>query len=385
MSRRRGIATVGAALACLSVACSDQLFNVNTQIDTASLPVPEPQQNPTTLERAALGKLLFWDPILAGEKDVACATCHHPDHGYADGLALALGVGAKGLGPNRRNHSGGRIPPVHRNTPTIINAAFAGATEDNGGVADATTAPLLWDGRLESLEVQALAPIADRTEMRGDAYTQEAALDSVVARLEAIPEYVALFAGAFPDKTPAISAEHVGQAIAAFERTLVATDSRFDRYVAGDQGALTQVEKRGLLMFVQVGCYRCHSGPMMSDYLPHTLGVAEHPDVSGPDAGNGAFAFRTPTLRNLSATAPYMHNGTLDSLEDVVRFYEQATSHTPHVEDSQLDPAFNTIGTLPDDAVNALVAFLRTMDDNRFDRTIPDRVPSGLPVGGAIH
>jgi len=345
---------------------------------------PVPADNPTTPAKVELGRLLFWDPILSGEKDVACATCHHPSRGYADGRDLSLGAGAIGFAEGRRDASGGRIPIVPRNAPTIINAAFNGFTERNEGDVDPLTAPMLWDNRLQSLEAQALDPLLTRSEMRGDAYPEQAALDSVVARLRGIPDYVRLFQSAFPGAKP-ITPDNLGKAIAAFERTIVASNSRFDRYVQGDEQALTQLEKRGLFLFTRVGCYRCHSGAMFSDFQLHVLGVGENSRLSAPDRGAAKFAFRTPTLRNLGFTAPYMHNGTKATLDDVLRFYNRDTSENQHVPSDRLDEEFAPIFEIDDDTIEAIVAFLRALDDDRFDRTVPEAVPSGLPVGGHIQ
>jgi cytochrome c peroxidase len=273
---------------------------------------------------------------------------------------------------------------MFRNAPTIVNAAFNGFTEQNPDDADPRLAPMLWDNRLQSLEAQALDPMRTRSEMRGDAYPEKAALDSVVARLRTVPDYVRRFQDTFPEPEP-VTADNLAKAIAAFERSIVAPNSRFDRYVQGDEQALTQLEKRGLFLFTKVGCYRCHSGPMFSDFALHVLGVGEHPQLSEPDAGAAEFAFRTPTLRNLGFTAPYMHNGTKATLEEVVRFYNRDTSENPHVPTHRLDANFAPIFEIDGDTVEALVAFLRSLDDPDFDRRIPDAVPSGLPVGGRIH
>src|SRR5688500_6437009 len=178
-----------------------------------------------------LGRLLFWDPILSGSKDIACATCHHPDLAYADARDLSLGTGSMGLGAARRDVSGGRIPVVKRNSPTVLNTAFNGLDGRRGrrrnvdetslASVNQAAAPMLWDSRIRGLEAQALEPIKSREEMRGDAYSEASAVDTVLARLRAIPEYVALFKQAFGPDT-SIGAEELGRAIAVFERSLVA-------------------------------------------------------------------------------------------------------------------------------------------------------------------
>ncbi len=267
---------------------------------------------------AELGRLLFWDPILSGDRDIACGTCHHPDFAYADGRDLSLGTGSVGLGPRRADRSNGRIPTVKRNAPTVLNTMYNGVEEsrrrrDEGSTLDSVNharAPMLWDSRIRSLESQALEPLRTREEMRGDAYSETEAVDRVVERLQAIPEYVARFEEAFGTGT-AIDGQQLGAAIAAFERSLLAMNSPFDRFRAGDASALTEQQQRGMETFDEVGCDRCHEGPMFSDFDLHAEGVGENPKLREPDAGTRRFRFRTPSLRNVALTAPYMHNGML--------------------------------------------------------------------------
>ena len=352
-----------------------------------------------------LGRFLFWDPILSGNHDVACASCHHPDFAWADGRALSLGAGSVGLGPARRDTTGGAIPVVRRNSPTVLNVAFNGLDGNgrrrrqrqqfDGTVAsvDQANAPMFWDNRLRSLEAQALEPIKAFEEMRGTAYPEEQALDTVVARLQAIPEYVNLFERAFGSRT--VTAQRLGQAIAAFERTLIAMNSPFDRFRAGDTAALNAQQQRGMELFDHVGCDRCHEGVMFSDFDLNAEGVPEHPLLKTPDAGDGRFRFRTPTLRNIALTAPYMHNGTLATLEDVLRFYDNGRSENPNVSNSRrrqdsnglarLSRSFQRVGDMSESERSDIVAFLEALTDPNFDRTIPARVPSGLQPGGLIR
>jgi cytochrome c peroxidase len=353
-----------------------------------------------------LGRLLFWDPILSGNKDIACATCHHPDFAYADGRDLSRGTGSVGLGPVRRDVSNGRVPIVKRNAPTVLNTAFNGLDgsrrrRGNDGVATLTSvnparAPMLWDRRIRSLEAQALEPIKTREEMRGDAYAEAVAIDTVVARLEANPEYGALFKSVFGTRT-AIDARQLGEAIAAFERSLVAMNSPFDRFRAGDFNALTAEQRRGMEAFDDAGCDRCHEGIMFSDYDLHAEGVRENPQLTEPDAGAGRFRFRTPSLRNVALTAPYMHNGMLRALEDVLRFYDKGGSENPNVTNDRGDQRgnndgvarlagrFRRINDMSESEMRDIIAFLGSLSDPDFDRTIPARVPSGLPPGGLIR
>lgn len=371
-------------------------------------PTPYPPDGRPSAARVALGRVLFFDPILSGEKDVACATCHHPSLGFADGRSFSVGAGGEGLGPNRRP-TGSRLTglPIDlepRNSPTVLNAALnaeaAGVPSDSG--------LQFWDGRVLGLEEQARQPLASRTEMAGDAYAPEVALDSVVARLRAIPEYVRLFREAFPDQesvpadTTIVSMDTYGRAIAAFERELVTRETAFDAYARGDDRALDDRQKLGLqLFFTKARCALCHSGPMFSDYRFRVLGVPQTGDgkdvIPGDDTGReehtleraDRYAFRTPTLRNVALTAPYMHDGVFATLEEVVRFYNDgARPRHPGVSDATVDESVRDPLGLSDEEMTALVAFLRGLTDpgRGVDPAlliVPATVPSGLaPVFG---
>ena len=387
-------------------------------VSAAALPNRE-RADEATLEE--LGRLLFWDPILSGERDTSCATCHHPDFAYADGRALSLGTGSVGLGPTRVDRSGGRIPVVKRNSPTILNTAYNGLERGRrrrqGGTAtppvanplavDAARAPMFWDRRVRSLETQALEPIKALEEMRGTAYPENVAVDSVLARLRGLPEYVTLFREVFGTGTP-IGATQLAAAISAFERSLVAMDSPFDRFRAGDSTALTPQQIRGMDEFDDAGCENCHDGLMFSDFDLEAEGVPEHPLLAQPDSGAGRFRFRTPSLRNVALTAPYMHNGTLATLADVLRHYDKGRSENPNVvagrdrgrngDDgndgdgagrqnagiASLSGQFRRVDDMSDQEMADIIAFLGALTDESFDRMIPARVPSGLPSGGAI-
>lgn len=344
-----------------------------------------PENNPSTPQTIELGRLLFYDPILSGAKDVACATCHHPEYGYAESQELSIGVNGVGLGEMREFAQPNTIPFAKRNSHSILNTAFNGITTSGG--YDPDSAPMFWDVRVNSLEKQALEPIKNFEEMRGHAYGADLAVDSVVNRLRRIPEYTHLFKQAF-GRPDAVNALNLGKALAAFERTLVANNSRFDQYMRGDKTALSELEVEGMETFLKAGCAKCHNGPMLSDYKLHVLGVPDNEKLAQPDAGAGnTYAFRTPTLRNLRYTDPYMHNGTLKTLENVLEFYEDLggnKSHNPHLQPNQLDSlALATKVDFKD--IRTIVEFLNTLNDDQFDRTIPARVPSGLPVGGHIQ
>ncbi len=370
--------------------------------------IPHPPGDRAAAARIDLGRLLFFDPILGGEKDVACATCHHPDLAFADGRQFSVGAGGRGLGPGRvasvSSITGLPIGLEPRNAQTILNAAFN---------ADAAGSPShmglqFWDGRAGGLEEQARIPITSRTEMAGDAYPAELARDSVVARLRGVAEYVTLFRQAFPAEAEDLPAEAVvtmdtyGRAIAAYERELVTRNSAFDRYARGEDGALTARQKLGLeLFFTDARCSACHGGPMFSDFVFHVLGVPQEGDgkdvVPGDDTGReehtrnpaDRYAFRTPTLRNVELTGPYMHDGAFTTLEDVVRFYDQgARPRHPAVGDAHVDPFVRDPIGLTDAEVLAIVDFMKSLTDpgTALDPTlltVPDSVPSGLtPVFG---
>ena len=185
-----------------------------------------PADNPRTPERVALGRLLFWDPVLSGQKDVACATCHHPAFGYTDGLDLSIGANGAGLGAERTFVPGHPTRLVKRNSPTVLNVAFNGLSADADPAPSA--APMFWDLRVRGLEAQALAPIKALEEMRGGSYPEDRAIAAVVSRLNAIAEYRQLFARAFGQNKP-VNEQNVGRALAAFERTLVTANAPFDR------------------------------------------------------------------------------------------------------------------------------------------------------------
>ncbi|MEQ1857014.1 MAG: cytochrome c peroxidase [Longimicrobiales bacterium] len=366
---------------------------------------------PEAITPTELGRLLFWDPILSGERDIACGTCHHPDFAYGDGRELSLGTGSVGLGPARVDHSAGRIPVVKRNSPTILNTAYNGLERGRRRrqsppisadplAVDAARAPMFWDRRARSLETQALEPLKAFEEMRGSAYPEAVAVDSVLTRLRSIPEYVTLFREAY-GPSAAIDASSLAGAISAFERSLVAMNSPFDRFRAGDSTALTAQQRRGMDEFDDAGCENCHDGLMFSDFDLEAEGVAEHSLLAVPDSGAGRFRFRTPSLRNVALTAPYMHNGTLATLEDVLRFYDEGRSRNPNVLDGAqrgngrrnrdaatgvavLSGQFRRVDDMTDQEMDDIVAFLGALSDERFDKTIPARVPSGLAPGGAI-
>jgi cytochrome c peroxidase len=285
--------------------------------------VPVPPGNTQTAAKILLGKKLYFDTRLSKDNTVSCATCHDPAMGWSD-----AGPTSKGIDDQR---GGRRAPPV-------CNAAY--------------NALQFWDGRAPSLEEQAKGPIENPVEM-GNTHT------AMLKTITGIPGYDEEFLAVFG--TSPITIDQVADAIAAFERTVVTTDSPFDRYVRGDKSALTPLEKKGLEIFNGKGhCTACHWGGHFSDGRFHNLGVASI-DPSKPDEGRYAItknptdmgAFKTPTVRDAEKRPPFMHTGGEKTLEDVVRLYNRGGGP----DDANLDPLMVPLG-LSEGEIQALVAFM---------------------------
>lgn len=380
------------SIACL-FSCVDKSNKGITDDELADngiyIPLPKeiltPKDNSITPDKVALGKLLFYDPILSGNKDVACVTCHHPNFGYAEFKDISIGVNGKGLSGRRVFNTPNDIPFVKRNAHTVLNTAYNGITKK--GKYNPENAPMFWDSRELSLEDQALAPIKSMEEMRGRTIPEEAILDTVVNRLKNIPEYQDLFKKAFPSSSE-ITSDLVAKSIATFERTLSSSNSRFDQYLAGDESALSMGEKEGFELFKKAGCIHCHNGPMFSDYKMHVLSVPDNDKLRESDDGfEKTYGFRTPTLRNLRFTAPYMHNGKFKELQDVLEFYEDISSgnsQNPLVSNEEMDPLIKKIDIKVKD-MGSIISFFNSLNNDDFDKSIPERVPSNLPVGGEIQ
>lgn len=350
---------------CGQLTAADGESLPNTKIEALPQSSALPTDTPAKIE---LGRLLFFDPLLSATQDVACATCHHPKFGWADARPTPLGVHAIGLGPQRKLVKGAEFLPLKRNTPTILNAAFNGIASDKS--LDPKQSPMFWDNRVLSLESQALAPIRQREEMRGDVCSEAEAVPMMLARLKAIPEYMKRFDG---DITP----EKVTEAIAAYERTLITPDSPFDRFMRGDKTAMTAAQQHGMEVFHKAGCSLCHNGPMLSDYKLHAIGLT--------DSSTNRTEFRTPTLRNLKHTAPYMHHGGNVTLEEVLFFYDRLMDQAAETFEGgdtslpPLDPLLQKMNLLPEDAT-PIITFLEALNSDDYDKSVPQRVPSGLSV-----
>lgn len=264
-------------------------------------PPKVPQDNPMTAEKVALGKQLYFETRLSKDNTMSCATCHDPAKGFSNGEAFARGV---------RGELGGR------NTPTIINSAYSDLQ--------------FWDGRAAHLEGQALGPIANPVEM-------DLSIDEAVKRINAIAGYREQFQKVFGSEC---NADNLAKAIAAFERTILSGDAPYDRFKAGDQTALSEAAQRGLKLFNgKANCSSCHSGPNFMDGAFHNLGVnfdKETPDfgrhvVSKFEGDKGAF--KTPTLREIHRTAPYMHDGSHKTLEEVVDYYDKGGTPNDYLDE----------------------------------------------------
>lgn len=323
VSRRRfqlPLLLLCAGCICLSSRFAPAETRPGQQLARLPAEVPAPEDNPTTPAKVALGKQLFFDPRLSGDNDMSCATCHLPDKALADEL------------PTARGRQQQVLP---RNTPTLLNVGFLSS--------------LFWDGRAGSLEQQALVPIQSPDEMHQD-------LDELERELRDVPGYVEQFKRVFGTD---ITGEAIAKALAAFQRTLVTGPSPYDRYLAGDKSALTPSARRGLELFTgDAGCVRCHQGPMLSDGQFYRLGVSirdkGRADVTAED--DDAYKFRTPPLRNVALTAPYMHDGSLRTLDEVVTFYYRGTPTTGDLPADIAPLVGQSFSEIAD-----LVAFLRSL------------------------
>lgn len=298
--------------------------------------IPFPPDNPYTDAKAGLGATLFFDPRLSGTGTVSCATCHNPALSWKDGLERGVGHDAQRLG---------------RATPTLLDLAWADL--------------LMWDGRFEGLEEQVAGPIGSAAEM-------DQRLDALPAKLAVLPGYRVAFETAFG--SPEVTLPRVKQAVATFERTLVSNKAPFDRWLAGDDEAITAEARRGFALFTgRANCASCHSGWRFTDDGFHDIGLPS------PDMGRGAtvphepslqHTFKTPTLRNIARRAPYMHDGSVASLAEVVRHYDTGFIGRP-----TLAPEMHRLGLSAQDA-DDLVAFMRTLtsqDDPITPPTLPTK------------
>ena len=309
-------------------------------------PLPGFPENPMTPEKIELGKKLFFDRRLSGDGTMSCAVCHNPDTGYSDGLAISLSY------PTTKNW---------RNSPTLINIGY--------------NSIFFMDGRAKTLEEQSLFPIMSNFEMNQN-------LDFLEEELKEVPEYVETFRKVFGGE---INRERIAMAIAAFQRTIISKGAPVDGYLKGDSNALTQEQKKGYEIFTGKGrCVKCHNGPNLTDNRFYNLGVPEDEEVTNDPrvavtrrftakvSGYKAYrtlnedpgrylvtkdrkdwkAFKTPTLREIALTGPYMHNGIFDTIDEVIEFFDKGGGH-----DQNRTPELKAL-KLNDDEKAALKAFL---------------------------
>jgi cytochrome c peroxidase len=437
---------VAFAVAPLATGCRDDALDRDLRhiIDRLELaPLTRSAAAPPELVR--LGEALFFDKELSGNRDVACATCHHPFEHSSDGLSLSIGTGGEGVGPHRSLGEGRQF--VARHSPELFNR----------GAREWTT--LFWDGRVERighlrisspagsllpsglagvLAAQALFPVTSRDEMRGAAGDVDvrgspnelaaipdddlaAIWDGLMRRLTRIPGYRALFEAAYPGAAvEALGFQQAANAIAAYEGAAYwYADTPWDAYLAGDGTALTPEAKRGSMIFFGKGrCATCHAGPLFTDQRFHNVGAPQlgpgKGDFGGADHGRALVtgrdsdrcAFRTPSLRNVTLSGPWMHDGAYAHLEAAVRHMADPTRGLASYDAGQLSPELR--GLLVSEAearailatldpvvaqachlgpgeVSDLVAFLHALTDPAAEdlaHLVPAEVPSGLPVDG---
>jgi cytochrome c peroxidase len=314
--------------------------NVATAYEWQALPgkAPEPADNPTTPEKVELGKLLYFDPRFSTTGTVSCNSCHNLMLGGEDNRPVSMGVHGK---------TGGR------SAPTVWNAAFSSSQ--------------FWDGRAASLEEQAKGPVVNPVEMG------MSDLEIAMNRVRSIPGYEPYFVRAFGSDNP-MTVANAAKAVAAFERTLITPNSRYDHYVKGSKDSLSEQERRGMALFDETGCTSCHSGPAFSGpVLKEGTGffmkfptytdndyVADF-DFASDKGKDEQHLWKVPTLRNIALTAPYFHNGSVKTLEDAVRVMAKV----------QLNK------DLKDEQVKDIVAFLNTLTGEFPEMDLP-RLP-GTP------
>jgi cytochrome c peroxidase len=285
-------------------------------------PPPAPADNPATPDRIALGAKLFADPRLSGDGRRSCASCHRPELAFTDGRRRAQALSGA---------------PLRRNTPTLWNLAWS--------------KHYFWDGRAPSLEAQARGPIEAADEMGGDWPT-------ILARLEGDAELAGRLRAAFGGEAP-ISQDTVVRALAAYMRSLVSPPTRFDAWIAGNTRALSSAEVRGFRLFTgKAGCVLCHAGWRFTDDRFHDVGLRSRDPGRGavPGGTPGLGAFKTPSLRELTLTAPFMHDGSLPTLAAVVRHYAGGFVRRP-----ALAPNMDRNLRLSAQERADLVAFLETL------------------------
>ncbi|GJE53187.1 Cytochrome c551 peroxidase [Methylobacterium tardum] len=294
--------------------------------------IPFPEDGPYSPQLATLGKMLFFDPRLSGKQNLSCASCHNPSFGFEVPVAGAIGATNK---------------PLPRKAPTVLNAAWIPT--------------LFWDGRAPNLELQAMGPITAEGEMDGK-------FPQIIGRLKGVPEYSAWFAKLFPKD--GVTQDNILTAIATYERSIVAGSAPFDRWVEGDEAAISPAAQRGFALFNgKAGCSGCHTGWNFTDNQFHDIGIPTK-DVGraafDPDNPLAQYAFKTPGLRNLTYRAPFGHAGQFADLDAIITFYESGgvprPSKSPLMKPLSLSTAEHA----------DLVAFLRSLTAEQTQTALPN-------------
>jgi cytochrome c peroxidase len=323
-----------------------------------------PASNPLTKGRYELGRLLYFDPRISLDQSVSCATCHNPDKGWSDGMRVSVGIdGLRGT----------------RNSPTVFNSAYAKS--------------MFWDGRAASVEIQAQGPMVNPVEMGDQTY------EEIVERIREVPAYREMFRKTFGTD---VTLDGMSKAIATFERVAALTgNSKYDQYVTGDLEALNESEKRGMVLFglrlspqdeyqpevelQKAKCTLCHVGANFTDEQYHNLGVGwdekkeEHADVGrwvaeaiGHKSDQSFGAFKTPTCRNVALSAPYMHDGSMKTLEEVMDHYNKGGNPNPAL-DKDMKPL-----NLTEQEVADVIAFMHALSGEykSTSELIPEKLPA---------
>ncbi len=314
----------GAALLIASnmTLADDDMENYRLRFEPLPHLPPLPAENSQTDEKVELGNMLFFEPRISASGVISCAPCHNPALGWSDRIPRAVG------------HNG---QIGERNTPTVLNSGFLNAQ--------------FWDGREPDLEGQALGPIEADVEMAMQ-------LDHALERLAEFELYQDKFAEAYPNQEDPINAENLGKALAVFQRTLNTPNAPFDRYLQGDMDAISEQAKNGMVAFVDNGCIACHRGPNLTDSQFHAIQVPGSTDlgryiVTGEEGDK--YRFRTPTLRNVAVTYPYMNNGATQTLEEAVAIMGQ----------EMLGREFDTT------TIDEITAFLHTLTGEMPEFDVP--------------
>lgn len=329
------------------VSIPDPPLGIGTEKDAPAKLTEFP--DPPTPERVRLGRWLFFDQRLSADNTISCASCHRPQHAFSEPTPVSTGIGGQ---------QGGR------KAPSFTNQAW-------------TQFPhFFWDGRAASLEEQAGGPMINPIEMGNKNH------EVVVARIAAIEGYPKYFREAFG--TEEVSIERITKAIADYERTRMSGNSAWDRWRAGDRDAVSDEVKQGhRLFFGNAFCNNCHLGPNLTDSKFHNLGVGWDPETKQfTDAGRSAItkkeadtgAFKTPSLRDVSKRAPYMHDGSIKTLREVVKFYSKGGEPNPHL-DRKIDRRFAEQLDFSEEEITALVKFMEALDGEGYQDTAPTEFP----------